>query len=472
MRQMKFLKYNILLIILTSWMQSAQAQQPGIHTEPVDSLTLDELIEFAVQNNPEVRNSQLDEIANEERIKEITSGGLPQITATGGYNNNYALPQQIIPGEIFGQPGTLIPVKFGVQNTISASAQMNQMIYNPSFWVGLKAAKTSRELYDLSTFKTKEELVYSIIQAYYQIQITDEQRSILSSNLETMDRLIDIAQVQYEEGIIKKLDVDQLKVNKINLESEIEGTSLGLEHLHNQLKFLMGIPQEEEIVLKKDRITVADFVEKDALNLSNNTDLKLLDVQSELNDLQIKNIQSGYMPSVSFFINYGWIGQTDRLFSDEDRHDIVGSGNGAFGVNVNIPIFDSFQKKHQKQQAVIEKHKLENTRLQTEYFTTMNYRNAEEKLNVNLGLVSTQKKNMALARNLYDITALSFKEGVAPLTELITAETSLRQSQTQYLSALLQVALAKLELIKSSGALSEKINQYNTTFKTNSTYEN
>lgn len=469
---MKFLKYIILLIALTGWGSVTQAQTARIHTGPADSLTLDDLLELAILNNPEVRNSQLDEIANEERIKEITSGGLPQISATGGYNNNYALPQQIIPGEIFGQPGTLIPVKFGVQNTLSASAQLNQMIYNPSFWVGLKAAKTSRVLYDLSTFKTKEELVYNITQAFYQIQITEEQRTILSSNLETMDRLIDIAQVQYEEGIIKKLDVDQLKVNKINLESEIEGTSLGLEQLHNQLKFLLGIPQGEEIVLKKDRLTVADFVEQDELNLANNTDLKLLDVQSELNDLQIENIQSGYMPSVSFFINYGWIGQTDKLFSDEEKHDIVGSGNGVFGVNVNIPIFDSFQKKHQKQQAVIEKHKLENTRLQTEYFTTMNYRNAEEKLKVNLGLVSTQKENMALAQNLYDITALSFKEGVAPLTELITAETSLRQSQTQYLSALLQVALAKLELIKSSGSLSEKINQYNSNFKTNTTYEN
>lgn len=456
---MKFSNIIIAIFMLTAGiLYPGQAQENRITLERSDSLTLDDIIEHAIQHNPDVRNSQLDQMSNDATIKEITSQGLPQITGTGNYNNNYALPQQIIPGEVFGQPGTLIPVKFGVQNSLSASVQMNQMIYNPSFWVGLEAAKTSKDLYLLSTFKTKEELVYHIIQAYYQIQITDEQRSILMRNLKTMDHLIEIAQIQYEEGIIKKLDVDQLKVNKINLDSEIQGTSLGLVQLKNQLKFLMGIPQEEELLLKKDRLSVGDFAQREELNLANNTDLKLLDIQNELNALELKNIKAGYMPSLSFFINYGWMGQTDRLFSDEEMHDIVGSGTGTFGLSLSVPIFDSFQKKHQKQQVVIERHKLENNRMKTEYFTKMNYDNAQEKLDVNLDLVSTQKENMELAQNLYDITALSFREGVAPLTELINAETSLRLSQTQYLSALLQVALAKLDLIKNSGSLSEKIN--------------
>ncbi len=446
----------MILLILGSTIQGNA--QGGIKLEKPDSLTLDDLIQYAMQYNPDVRNSQLDQMSNDALIKEITSQGLPQITGTGTYNNNYALPQQIIPGEIFGQPGTLIPVKFGVQNTLSASVQMNQMIYNPSFWVGLEAAKTSKDLYKLATFKTKEELIYNIIQVYYQIQITEEQQEILLHNLETMDQLIDIAQVQYEEGIIKKLDVDQLRVNKINLESQIQGTSVGLTLLQNQLKFMMGLPQEEELLLKKDRISVGDFAEKEELNLANNTDLQMLDIQEELNELEQKNIKAGYVPSLSFFLNYGWMGQTDKLFSDEEVHDIVGSGTGSFGLSLTVPIFDSFQKKHQKQQVIIEKHKLENTRMKTEYFTKMNYDNARENLSVNLDLVSTQKENMELAESLYDITALSFREGVAPLTELINAETSMRQAQTQYLSALLQVALAKLDLIKNSGSLSEKIN--------------
>src|SRR5690606_15068831 len=340
---MNYLRIFVAIILFsTGLLTLGNTQNQGITMEKSDSLTLDDIIRFAIQNNPDVRNSQLDQLSNEANIKEITSQGLPQITGSGGYNNNYALPQQIIPGEIFGQPGTLIPVKFGVQNSLSASVQMNQMIYNPSFWVGLEAAKTSKDLYKLATFKTKEELVYQIIQAYYQYQITDEQRSILMDNLNTMDKLIDIAEVQYEEGIIKKLDVDQLKVNKINLYSQIQGTTVGLTQINNLLKFLMGIPQEQELVLKKDRLTVGDFAEQEKLDLNNNIDLKLLDIQRELTDLELKNIKAGYIPSLSFYINYGWMGQTDRLFSDEEVHDIVGSGIGTFGLSLNVPIFDSF----------------------------------------------------------------------------------------------------------------------------------
>ena len=83
----------------------------------------------------------------------------------------------------------------------------------------------------------------------------------------------------------------------------------------------------------------------------------------------------------------------------------------------------------------------------------MDYRNARNQLTLSERQVDNQKQNTQLAEQLYEATSLSYKEGVAPLTELLDAETSLQQAQSNYLSALLQLKVSELDLLKTSGQL-------------------
>ncbi len=437
----------VLLSLLTNTIYAQYA--------PEEPMRLEDCLDFALKNNPGLQQARMDELAGEYQIKEVKASGLPQISATGQFTDNFALPSQILPGDFFGQPGENIAVTFGTRYNSSGTIELTQMLYNKSFFTGLRAAKTSRELYQLATFKNKEDLIYNVSQLYLQLQITNRQKDILNANLERINQLLEITEIQYEEGIVKKIDVDQLKVNRTNLLTEKQNAELNYDQQLNLLKFYIGMDMNKDL-------QVAEFVEEGQqyelstqLQLSENTDLRLLEKQRELSLLEQENIKAGYYPSLTAFARYGYQSQTDKLFSSQESAN--GFWNGSWGVTLAVPIFDGFQKKNQVQQNLIRQDQLRLDVRQATMAAQMNFINANDKVNLNQALIRQQNANMELAEELYGVTLLSYQEGVAPLTELLNAETSLKEAQTQYLTALLQLHLAELDHLKASGKLSTLI---------------
>lgn len=424
---------------------------------PEKPMTLEECVAYAIEHNPNLKSVKLSEEANEYQIKEVKASALPQVNGTGQFMHNFALAEQLLPGEVFGQPGTTVPVKFGVANTISGNLELQQLIYSKSYKTGLKAIETTRSLTKLNTFKTTEDLVYNIAQIYLQLQITEKQTEILNANIDRINQLIRISEIQFEEGLIKKIDVDQLKVNRTNIQTELQSAEIGAAQQLNLMKFYMGMSPSEDISIAEYVSEGNQYAVSEKLSLKENTNLQLLNKQMEMSALDMENVKAGYYPTLSAFVRYGWQGQTDKFFSSEDQHDIQGTVTGIIGLNLSVPIFDGFQRKNKAQQVQIQQQQL---LLDRQYLTKsveMEFANAKETLRQNKTLLETQKENMQLAEELYGVTKLSYREGVAPLTELLNAETSLKEAQTQYLTSLLQLNLAELDQMRASGQLASLI---------------
>lgn len=100
---------------------------------------------------------------------------------------------------------------------------------------------------------------------------------------------------------------------------------------------------------------------------------------------------------------------------------------------------------------------LELNKTYTEKNIETQYRTATNNLNQNQKVFEAQTQNMKLAEDLYNVAKLSYTEGVSDLSELINAENSLREAQSQFLTAMLQTHLAELETMKASGQLSQLI---------------
>lgn len=432
------------------------AQTPTILLD--HPLTLEEVIGFAVANNPTILRAKLDEQSNEYRIKEVKASALPQLSANGQWNNSYLLAEQLLPAEVFGgEPGTTVPVRFGVANTIIGTVELRQTLFDKSIFTGLKAAKSAQELFRLQTFKSTEDLVYDMIGIYLQLQVTKEQVAVLEGNLERIGQLVEISQIQFEEGIIKRIDVDQLKVNKTNIETQILTQEIGMTRLLNNLKFFMGLGPGTDIELAPYELDEEPYPLQDRLMLERNTDLRLLDKQVELNAFDAENIRAGFWPNLSAFINYGWQGQTDKLFSSEE--ELNGNPTGTFGLALSVPIFDGFRRRNQVAQVRVQREQLALDRLNLANNLRTQFDNASQTLRQNRRLVQAQQQNMQLARGLFDVTKLSYQEGVAPLTELLNAETSLNQAQSQYLNALLELKIAEVDHLQTSGELATLISQ-------------
>lgn len=417
-------------------------------------LSLVEAVSLAVQQNPQLKSVQLDEEINRAKVQEVRASALPQVTGDASFNDNFLRASQILPGEVFGKPGESIAVKFGTRYQMGATAQVSQALFNPALNVGLKAAKASQGFYELQTFKSKEDLIYNVLNLYMQLQMIEKQTDLVEGNLERIQRLIDITSAQFKEGIIKKVDVDQLKVNYINLTTQLSNTANTRVQLLNNLKTLMNVDAEQPIAITD--VGTEPIPVSRQLDLSENTELALVDYQRRLQDLNTESIRAGYLPTLSFVANMGYQSQTNELFNSAATQ---GFGAGLYGLRMSIPIFDGFAKKSKITQS---QYKVRQLELNRQYLTRNvenQFTNARNTVIQNGKVLSAQDENMKLAESLYNVAKLSYTEGITPLSELINAENGLKEAQNQYLTAMLQINLAELDLMQSSGQLTQIIKQ-------------
>jgi len=419
--------------------------------------TLEDCVNYGIENSPLLQSDKLNSTALQYQIRAIKAQALPQVSINGSYNYNYALAEQILPGEVFGMPGQSVAVQFGVANTLVANIEATQLLFDKRYKSSLKAAQENEQLTQLNIFQSTENLVYDIVNIYLNINLTEKSSGLLKSNLNRIEKLITISQIQYEEGLIKKIDVDQLLVNLANIISEQRTLHAALKQQINLLKLYIGIPISTNFYLADFALEEESYDLNDSLDASENTDLKVLDKQAQLLSLEDENIRAGYYPTLSAFANYGWQGQTDRLFSSDEINKLQGTPTGVAGLRLSIPLFDGFRKKNERQKLEVEMQQLKLTRQNLVNSVEMAYDNANETLKQNRIILNVQIDNISLAEALYEASKLSYQEGVAPLTELLNAETSLKEAQTQYLRALLNVKIAELEHLKSSGQLSKLV---------------
>ncbi|MFD3001533.1 TolC family protein [Pontibacter toksunensis] len=442
-------KYLVIGLLLT-WMAPAFAQAPA--AGPAKELTLQESIQYALSNNQDVKKATYDEQIAAQVIRETKSVGLPQVTASGGLDYFPALPTQILPGALAGQPGEDIPVQFGKDYNVKGNVQLTQLLFNKSYFVGLQAAKTTQDLYQLRKEMVKEDLIYNIGTAYLQALQTKEQFNTIEANLERLTQLERIMQLQYENDLVKKVDVNRIKVSRINLQNQQQSLSTVFEQQKNYLKFFIGMPLDQEIALQDATISLEKVLPGTvdaATAATRKIQFQLLNTQKQLTSLQEKNIKAGYYPSLAAYGQYGYQTQRNELFDSS----IPYFKSSVVGLQLNIPIFDGFKKDAQVKQAQLEQKKLEQDLNKFTENTSATLTNAISQLQNSEDTIEAQQQNVKLAQEVYDTTNQLYKEGLSPLTDLLEAEVQLREARTNLNNEVLKFKIAQLNYLQATGEL-------------------
>ncbi len=425
------------------------------------ALSLQECLQYALDNSANIKKSILDLEEGREYTREVKSQGLPQANASLNYTNNFSLPVNVIPANTFPGQEEDIEAEFGTQHNAVAGAEATQLLFDQSFFTGLKAAQSSEELYHLQLQKSKEDVVLDVATTYYNALIASQQIEIVEANLERINRFIEISTIQYENDLINKVDINRLKVDKTNQEVQLDQLTTAYEQQSNLLKYYIGMPIDTPIQLENTSEVLEDKFLTAAiapgLNLDGRTELQMLNKQQELQGLEQKSIQAGYYPTLSAFINYNYQAQRQEFtFFETDRPWF---GFGAFGVNLSIPIFDGFNKSARLQQSKIRTEKTAVDIQDTRQYLSLEYQNTLSQLFNSQKAMEAQKQNVALAEDVLSMTAVQYQESLAPLTDLLAAETSLRNAQSSYNEAKLNFKIAALELLKSKGEILTLIQQ-------------
>jgi len=425
--------------------------------ETITFNTLEETIGYAIENNNNLEGARIDQEIIQAQIAEVKGRALPQINGSAGFTDNFSLQEQILPAEIFGgEPGTTLSVAFGNRYQYTAGVNVQQQLLNFQLFSSIKSTSALAELRNLQTLVTTQDLIVNIIQTYVQVQVFEKQVELLQQNYDRTDNLINISESKYKEGIIKKLDLNQLMVNRSNLKTQIEDAQFGTNQQMRLFKVLLQIPMSTNVVLVEKLEDRAAYALGTELLLDSNLEYQQLDKSLELSIIDQKLIKAEYLPTLSANFGYNYLGQSNEL-ADFDRSVYQGQWNGNWGLSASIPIFDGFQRRNRLKQKEFATEQLELDKETLKLNIERDFGDAQEQLILSNSQIESQKTNMDLAQENYDGIKESYNEGVANLTELLDSEFALRQAQSNYLNALLQSKVAEVTLLKSSGTLSQLI---------------
>lgn len=438
-----------LIIMVLSYVTSAQ--------EKITFKTLEETIAYAIENNNGLESARINQEIIQAQINEVKGSALPQINGNAGFTDNFSLQQQILPAEIFGgEPGTTIAVAFGNRYQYTGGVSVQQELLNFKLFSSIQSTTALSDLRALQTLVTTQDLIVNIIQTYVQVQIFEKQIELLQQNFDRTDNLISISELKLKEGIIKKLDLNQLMVNRSNLKTQIEDAQFGRNQQMRLFKVLLQIPMNTEVTLIEKLEDRTAYSLENELLLNSNIEYQQLDKSLELSVIDQKLVKAEYLPSLSANFGYNYLGQSNE-FATFDSAAYQGQWSGTWGLSAKIPIFDGFQRRNKLKQKELTTKQLELDKETLKLNIEKDFGNAKEQLTLSNSQIKSQKTNMNLAQENYDGIKKSYSEGVANLTELLDSEFALRQAQSNYLNALLQSKVAEVTLLKSSGKLSQLI---------------
>jgi outer membrane protein TolC len=449
--------YSLLLTI--GLLGPAMAQTPG-------AFSLNDAIDFATRQNINVKNTQLDALSAEARIKELKGLALPQINVGSTVTYNAIIQKFIFPAGGFGAPAdstsgstdknAVTAIPFGVKLQGNVAATVNQLLFDASYKIGLKAASTYRELAQKSITASKINVAEQVSKAYYGVLVSEERIKLLDLNVSRVDTLLRETKAMNAQGFVEKIDVDRLEVQLNNLKTERQNVKNLVDLSYYLLKFQMGLPINAPIQLTDkiesysqkdlDRAAVLDS----AFDYGQRIEFSTLQTQVTLADLDLQNIGKLYYPRLTASGTYG---HNNGRNSFGDFWTTQWFNSAAISLSLNIPVFDGFQKRYQAQQRKITVDKARQSGELLRNSIDLQIKQASVMLSNNLQTLQNQKRNMDLAQEIVRVTRIKYKEGVGSNIEVLNAETSSRESQTNYFASLLDYMITKVDLDKALGKL-------------------
>ncbi len=429
------------------------------------AMTLEQCIEYALKTNVNMVNARLDVEVAKAQVGEVKAMGLPQITGDIQTIWNYKVPVSLLPASIIPAsdrpPGItgddFVPVEFSPKYQGSAGVNLNQLLFDGTYFLGLKAADTYTELSVKAIDVAKSEVAAGITKIYYGVLVMKERQGIIGDNLKRISELLRETKAMYDNGFVEELDVDKLQVTYNNLENEQTRLNRFVESNLNLLKYQMGMPVQEELKLVATLTDVTlntSILESESVDYSLRPEYAVYQVQREIDVLDEKRYKVGYYPTISLFGSAGYnMGSPE--FDFFKFNEDTWFRNGAVGLQVSIPIFDGFRKKYQIQQARI---KLQRTDLSIIHLKkTIDWERKDALINLNnaISTLESQSENMELAKKVVDKSQIKYKEGVGSSMEINNAETELLNAQNNYFSALYDALIAKVNYDKALGKLAE-----------------
>lgn len=431
-------------------------------------------VDYAAKNNVQVKNALVDVDIQLQTNREITAMAYPQLNGNIGttYNPNVAV--QVFPnfiaagtygvlaqervkdgnGNAIVSPNDfgLIEAQFGTKYNANAGVDFSQILFDGQVFVGLKARKTTIEFQKKNVEVTQEQIKANIYKIYYQLVVSKTQIELLDANIARLDSLLRDTREIYKNGFAEKLDVDKVSVQIANLQTERVKALNTIENGYYGLKFLLGMPIRDSLVLTdslSDQQIKDGILENSNYQYSDRKEFQYAELGRKLGEFNIRRYRLAKLPSASLTAGYSKFAQRNKF--DFYKGDYFTASS--ISLRINVPIFNGFANDARIRRAEYELQQnlnnIENLRLSIDNEVIQartNFKSA-------VATMDYQKKNMALAVEVYEQTKKKYEMGLGSNLEITVAQTDLKGAQTNYVNSLYDAIIARIDFLKATGKL-------------------
>ena len=429
-----------------------------------ESYTLQQCLGYAVEHNSNVKKSAYDREKAERARQEVLGALLPQISGSAGLNDNLKKAKFIMPNfmnnflpEKMRDPNAseYMTIEMGTKYSANAGLALNQQLLNMSLFNTLDIAKVSRQMAELGALSTEEDVIAQTATLYYGVQVTQYAASQMLRSVELVEQMLRMMEVNYASGLVKKVDVDRLRVNLTNLKTQQSAIESGLEVQKNLLKLQMGFEVTEPItvpaldlsLMAQQEITTVGSPTFDPIR---HIAYRQLQQRERMAELQERAKKYEYLPTLSLALNLQYNHMSDQLFGGATNY---GYPTAMVGVSLRMPIFSGGSRLAKVRESHLDLLKAQEDLHALDQSLRMANLNASLKLRDTRRTIALQRDNQALAEQVLDLAQKNYSLGVASLSDVLNASQSLVQAQMSYASALGDYMKAFIDLKKSRGEI-------------------
>lgn len=423
------------LILVIGW--SAKAQE----------WTLDQCLDSALQYNKSLEMARNQISAADLKHAESRSQLLPKLMASGDYRYFTEIPYQYLPQAAFGGPeGVYKPIQFGVPHNFSANLSLRMPIYDPQVLAGIQISESYQELADLQRVRTEEQVYLEVSHLYYNAQILKNQLDFLRQNQANGQKLERNTRLLYGQKLATGTDLDKVLLQNQQLAAQVLRLENQYQIVIQQLKLNIGLSLEKELEINPEILLHEESIVDPVLT----SDFKIQEIKEKTVNQELRALKQSKIPSLNLIGNYG---TTGFGYNGAPESFLKFYPVSFIGAQVSFPVFNGTittkrikQKELELANASIQKSLIQDQNLVQYQSATLQQKTAESQ-------ILTSQSQIKLAESIYAKTLLQQQEGLATLTDILLADNALRDSQQQYLNALVDYLKATLELKKSTGTL-------------------
>nr|WP_321408275.1 TolC family protein [uncultured Carboxylicivirga sp.] len=429
-------------------------------------MTISKARSMALEYNRTLKVADLKQMEAVSKQKEARTNYLPMIDGTGTLMylpdmENIEIPGFFLPsadedGNITGNsdayfPGMALETE-GLRLYQAQVAAAIPIYAGGQIRYGNKMADKGVEIASQNFQLKSDEVILNTDNIYWQMVALKENLKVADKYVEMLDSLQSQLQTMYEVGLTPKSEYLKVSVQKNEAKLNLIKVRNGYKLIQMNLCQQIGLPLNTELEISEslqDDPELLNVSNSLTMALENRNELKMLDGQVEIVELQKKSLAGSYLPQLGAQVSYGYM-DLPTLSTSRTMTQV--------NAQLSIPLIHWRERKHkmdairyQKQQAQLQ---LDDTKELVQLEVQQYMLNLVEAYE-SIVLAKSAKEE---AEESLEEVSLSYEAGLNSTTDLLNAQASWQKAQANLLKALAEYEIAKTSYYKGIGQLSQMKN--------------